>query len=130
MPMSLEVINRSAILLHIPDDHGNAVKVILGGADGPLVTIDPAGHIHVSPVGWSGGSGSPQSRERNIAGNSGDCPVGERSESRRSWSTLVFEFRIIAGRHHSKYTRFTALRLGKVDSKLETLRSFQKGSDS
>jgi hypothetical protein len=49
MRMSLEVINRSAILLHIPDDHGNAVKVILGGADGPLVTIDPAGHIHVSP---------------------------------------------------------------------------------
>jgi hypothetical protein len=49
MHTSLEVINRSAILLHIPDDHGNAVKVILGGADGPLVTIDPAGHIHVSP---------------------------------------------------------------------------------
>jgi hypothetical protein len=40
MHTSLEVINRSAILLHIPDDHGNAVKVILGGADGPLVTID------------------------------------------------------------------------------------------
>jgi len=43
MRTSLEVINRSAILLHMPDDHGNAVKVILGGADGPLVTIDPAG---------------------------------------------------------------------------------------
>lgn len=49
MRTSLEVINRSAILLHLPDDHGNAVKIILGGADGPLVTIDPAGHIHVSP---------------------------------------------------------------------------------
>jgi len=49
MCTSLEVINRSAILLHIPADHGHAVKVILGGADGPLVTIDPAGHIHVSP---------------------------------------------------------------------------------
>jgi len=29
MRTSLEVINRSAILLHMPDDHGNAVKVIL-----------------------------------------------------------------------------------------------------
>jgi len=57
---SLEVINRSAILPHIPDDHGNAVKVILGGADGPLVTIDPAGHIHVSPLI---GPGDPEVRK-------------------------------------------------------------------
>ena len=49
MRMSLEVINRSAILLHLPEEHGNSVKVILGGADGPLVTIDANGHIHVSP---------------------------------------------------------------------------------
>jgi hypothetical protein len=115
MPMSLEVINRSAILLHIPDDHGNAVY--------SRVTL-----------GWSRGSGSPQSRERNIAGHSGDGPVGERSESCRSWNTLVFEFRIYrwygSAGERSKYTRFTALRLGKVDSKLGTLRSFQKGSDS
>ena len=60
MPTSLEVINRSAILLHMPDDHGNAVKVILGGADGPLVTIDPAGRIHVSP---SVGPGDPEVRK-------------------------------------------------------------------
>ena len=60
MRTSLEVINRSAILLHIPDDHGNAVKIILGGADGPLVTIDPAGHIHVSP---SVGPGDPEVRK-------------------------------------------------------------------
>jgi hypothetical protein len=60
MRTSLEVINRSAILLHIPDDHGNAVKVILGGADGPLVTIDAAGHIHVSP---SVGPGDPEVRK-------------------------------------------------------------------
>jgi hypothetical protein len=60
MCTSLEVINRSAILLHIPDDHGNAVKVILGGADGPLVTIDPSGHIHVSP---SVGPGDPEVRK-------------------------------------------------------------------
>jgi len=60
MGTSLEVINRSAILLHIPDDRGNAVKVILGGADGPLVTIDPSGHIHVSP---SVGPGDPEVRK-------------------------------------------------------------------
>ena len=60
MRTSLEVINRSAILLHIPDDHGNAVKVILGGADGPLVSIDPAGQIHVSP---SVGPGDPEVRK-------------------------------------------------------------------
>ena len=60
MRTSLEVINRSAILLHIPDDHGNAVKVILGGADGPLVTIDASGRIHVSP---SVGPGDPEVRK-------------------------------------------------------------------
>jgi hypothetical protein len=60
MRMSLEVINRSAILLHLPDDRGNSVKVIIGGADGPLVTIDPAGHIHVSP---SVGPGDPEVRK-------------------------------------------------------------------
>ena len=49
MRTSLEVINRSAILLHLPEEHGNSVKVILGGADGPLVTIDANGHIHVAP---------------------------------------------------------------------------------
>ena len=49
MRTSLEVINRSAILLHLPEEYGNSVKVILGGADGPLVTIDANGHIHVAP---------------------------------------------------------------------------------
>ena len=60
MRTSLEVINRSAVLLHIPDEHGNSVKVILGGADGPLVTIDAAGHIHVTP---SIGPGDPEVRK-------------------------------------------------------------------
>jgi hypothetical protein len=60
MPTSLEVINRSAILLHIPEEQGKSVKVILGGADGPLVTIDGAGHIHVTP---SGGPGDPEVRK-------------------------------------------------------------------
>ena len=60
MRTSLEVINRSAILLHLPEEHGNSVKVILGGADGPLVAIDPVGRIHVSP---SVGPGDPEVRK-------------------------------------------------------------------
>jgi hypothetical protein len=60
MRTSLEVINRSAILFHIPDDHGNSVKVILGGADGPLVTIDSSGRIHILP---SVGPGDPEVRK-------------------------------------------------------------------
>jgi hypothetical protein len=60
MQASLEVINRSAILLHIPEEQGRYVKVILGGADGPLVTIDAAGHIHVTP---SVGPGDPEVRK-------------------------------------------------------------------
>ncbi len=52
MPANLEVINRAAVLLRAPEEHGNSVKVILGGADGPPVYIDAAGHIHVlSPQG-------------------------------------------------------------------------------
>jgi hypothetical protein len=91
MHTSLEVINRSAILLHLPDDHGNAVKVILGGADEPLVTIDPAGHIRVSP---SVGPGDPEVRKaaRDITRNSGDHPAGKRSKSRRNWNTLILDF--------------------------------------
>jgi hypothetical protein len=49
MPISLEVVNRSAVLLHIPEEHGNSVRVILGAADGPLVTVDSNGHIRVVP---------------------------------------------------------------------------------
>jgi len=60
MRISLEVINRSAILLHFPEEHGNSVKVILGGADGTLVTIDANGHIHVAP---SVGPGDPEVRK-------------------------------------------------------------------
>ncbi len=60
MRTSVEVINRSAVLFHIPDEHGNSVRVILGGADGPLVTIDAAGHIHVTP---SIGPGDPEIRK-------------------------------------------------------------------
>jgi hypothetical protein len=58
--MSLEIVNRSAVLLHIPDEHGNAVRVVLGGADGPLVTIDANGHIKVLPPQ---GPGDPELRK-------------------------------------------------------------------
>lgn len=59
MQTSLEVINRSCILLHLPEQ-ANSVRVILGGADGPLVTIDAAGHIYVTP---SIGPGDPEVRK-------------------------------------------------------------------
>ena len=49
MPTSLEVVNNSAVLLHIPEEHGNSVRVILGAADGPLVTVDSHGHVKVVP---------------------------------------------------------------------------------
>jgi len=60
MRTSVEVINRSAVLFHIPDEHGNSVRVILGGADGPLIAVDAAGHIHVTP---SIGPGDPEIRK-------------------------------------------------------------------
>lgn len=60
MRTSLEVINRSAVLLHLAEERGNSVKVILGGADGPLVTIDANGHIHVTPPV---GPGDPELRK-------------------------------------------------------------------
>lgn len=60
MPTSLEVINRAAVLLRVPEEHGNSVMVILGGADGPLVYIDASGHIHVLP---SQGPGDPELRK-------------------------------------------------------------------
>jgi hypothetical protein len=56
----LEVINRAAVLLRVPEEHGNSVKVILGGADGPLVYIDASGHIHVLPPQ---GPGDPELRK-------------------------------------------------------------------
>jgi len=49
MPISLEVVNKSAVLLHIPEENGKSVRVILGAADGPLVTIDSNGHIKIVP---------------------------------------------------------------------------------
>jgi len=60
MRTSLEVINRSAILVYLPEEHGDSVKVIFGGADGPLVTSDANGHIRLAP---SVGPGDPEVRK-------------------------------------------------------------------
>jgi hypothetical protein len=60
MRTSLEVVNKTTVLLHIPEEHGNSVRVILGGADGPLVTIDSHGHIKVLPPQ---GPGDPELRK-------------------------------------------------------------------
>ena len=47
MRTCLEIFNRSTVLLHVPEEQGSAVRVIVGGADGALVTIDAQGHIRV-----------------------------------------------------------------------------------
>jgi hypothetical protein len=56
----VEIINNHSLLLHIPQEHGNSVKVLFGGADGVLITIDAAGHIHVLPPE---GPGDPEVRQ-------------------------------------------------------------------
>ena len=47
MRTCLEIFNRSTVLLHVPEEQGSPVRVIVGGADGALVTIDAQGHIRV-----------------------------------------------------------------------------------
>lgn len=64
MPTTIEVVNKATVLLRIPEEPGNSVRVILGGADGPLVTIDANGHIKVLPPQ---GPGDPEIRKA-IAG--------------------------------------------------------------
>lgn len=54
MRTCLEIFNRSAVLLHVPEELGSSIRVIVGGADGPLVTIDSSGHIRVLPRGDPG----------------------------------------------------------------------------
>jgi hypothetical protein len=50
----------SSVLLNLEDDHGNGVRVIIGGNDGVLITIDGQGHIHVLPPE---GPGDPEIRQ-------------------------------------------------------------------
>ena len=45
MQTSVQLLNK-AVLLQL-EEHGNYQRVILGGADGILVTIDAQGHIHI-----------------------------------------------------------------------------------
>ena len=59
MKARLELIGK-AVRLEVPEEHGNSVHVILGGADGTLVTIDAQGHIHVRPPE---GPGPAEARE-------------------------------------------------------------------
>jgi hypothetical protein len=49
MPISVEVLGKTGLLLHIPEEHGLHVRVLVGEGDGPLIYIDNAGHIHVDP---------------------------------------------------------------------------------
>lgn len=51
MRTCLEIFNRSTVLVHVPEEQGAANRVVLGGADGPLVTIDSRGHVRVVPAG-------------------------------------------------------------------------------
>jgi hypothetical protein len=59
MPTAVEVVNHS-VFLHVTNEHGNPTKVIIGGADGILITIDANGHIHVTPPE---GPGDPEVRQ-------------------------------------------------------------------
>jgi hypothetical protein len=49
MPTTVEVLGKSGLLLHIPEEHGLSVRVLVGTAGGPLVTIAPSGQVHVDP---------------------------------------------------------------------------------
>jgi len=59
MNATLEVIGQT-VRLEVPQEHGNSVHVIIGGADGTLITIDAQGHIHVRPPE---GPGPTEARE-------------------------------------------------------------------
>jgi hypothetical protein len=39
----------SSVLVNLLGNHGNSIKVILGGNDGVLVTVDANGKIKVTP---------------------------------------------------------------------------------
>ncbi len=46
MRVSMDIVNK-AVILNLVEEQGNEVRVILGGNDGILVTIDANGHIGV-----------------------------------------------------------------------------------
>jgi len=49
MPTTVEVLGKSGLLLHIPQEHGLSVRVLVGTGDGPLVYVDNSGQVHVNP---------------------------------------------------------------------------------
>jgi hypothetical protein len=53
----VELVNGS-VFLNL--EQGNVVRLIIGGNDGILVTIDAAGHVHVTPPD---GPGDPEVRQ-------------------------------------------------------------------
>ena len=59
MRLSMEIVNK-AVLLNLVEEHGNEVRVIFGGNDGILVTIDGQGHIVVR---GPEGPGDPEVRK-------------------------------------------------------------------
>lgn len=46
MPTHIQLLNK-AVLLQNSEEHGNFQKVIIGGADGILITIDGQGRIRI-----------------------------------------------------------------------------------
>ncbi|MGH9431673.1 MAG: hypothetical protein ACRD3T_09035 [Terriglobia bacterium] len=59
MHASLEIVDR-VVILNLPQEHGNGVRVIFGGNDGILITIDGSGHIVVR---GPEGPGDPEVRQ-------------------------------------------------------------------
>lgn len=53
-------IVKDHVLLSLVEEHGNGVRVIMGGNDGILVTIDGQGHVTVRPPE---GPGDPEIRQ-------------------------------------------------------------------
>jgi hypothetical protein len=49
MPINVEVLGKTGLLLQIPEEHGPNVRILVGAGDGPLIYIDNSGHIHVDP---------------------------------------------------------------------------------
>ena len=63
MRASMEVYPNS-VLVKFLGRYDQVVKVVAGGGDGPLITIDTYGHIHVSP---SQGPGDPELRRAFVS---------------------------------------------------------------
>jgi hypothetical protein len=47
MTPSIQLLNKAVLIRFPQEEHGNFQRVILGGADGILVTVDANGHIHI-----------------------------------------------------------------------------------